>query len=92
MLKRLLRIIGDLLVIGLAVSFAYVFVSIKISGAIIAVEPNQAILWAERLTVTSSEKYLIRFELIINRKFIGCFGMIADENQILLVALEFSSF
>ena len=47
MLKRLLRIIGDLLVIGLAVSFAYVFVSIKISGAIIAVEPNQAILWAE---------------------------------------------
>jgi hypothetical protein len=27
------------------------------------------------------EKYLIRFELVINRKFIGCFGMIADEKQ-----------
>jgi hypothetical protein len=47
LIKRLVRIIGDLLVIGLAVSFAYVFVSIKISGSIVAVEPNQAILWAE---------------------------------------------
>ena len=27
------------------------------------------------------DKYLIRIELIINRKFIGCFGAVADENQ-----------
>jgi hypothetical protein len=47
LIRRLFRIIGDLLVIGLAVSFAYVFVSIKVSGVIFAVEPNQAILWAE---------------------------------------------
>jgi uncharacterized membrane protein len=46
-LKRLIRIIGDLLVVGLAVSFAYIFVSMKISGAVFAIEPNQAILWAE---------------------------------------------
>jgi uncharacterized membrane protein len=46
-LKRLFRIVGDLLVIGLAVSFAYIFLSIKISGFIFAIEPNQVVLWAE---------------------------------------------
>ena len=46
-IKRLIKIIGDLLVVGLAVSFAYIFISLKISGAVFAVEPNQAILWAE---------------------------------------------
>jgi uncharacterized membrane protein len=47
LIKRLIRIIGDLLVIGLAVSFAYIFVAMKISGAVFAIEPNQVILWAE---------------------------------------------
>lgn len=46
-IKRLIKIVGDLLVVGLAVSFAYIFVSMKISGAVFAIEPNQAILWAE---------------------------------------------
>lgn len=46
-IKRLFRIIGDLLVVGLAGSFAYIFVSIKVSGAVFAVEPNQVVLWAE---------------------------------------------
>ena len=27
------------------------------------------------------KKYLIRIELIINRKFIGCFGAVADDKQ-----------
>jgi hypothetical protein len=47
LIKRLFKIIGDLLVVGLALSFAYIFISLKISGAVFAVEPNQAILWAE---------------------------------------------
>ncbi len=46
-LRRLLRIVGDLLVIGLAVSFIYIFISIKINGSVVVIEPNQLILWAE---------------------------------------------
>ena len=47
LLKRVFKVIADLLVVGLAVSFTYIFVSIKISGAVFAVEPNQVVLWSE---------------------------------------------
>ena len=46
-MKRLIRIIGDTLVIGLAASFVYIFISIKVDGFILAIEPNEAILWGE---------------------------------------------
>jgi len=46
-MKKLTRIIGDLLVIGLAASFTYIFISIKVNGYILAFESNQVILWGE---------------------------------------------
>jgi len=46
-MKRLARIICDLLVIGLAASFIYMFISIKVNGYILAFETNQVVLWGE---------------------------------------------